>query len=73
MPPCHGGDRRFESGRARQTKNPILVIGFFVWADLSAMRTGARVAAVRSSRTRTGIYSEHAARSNHPVEPNKTY
>ena len=20
MPPCHGGDRRFESGRARQSK-----------------------------------------------------
>ena len=23
MPPCHGGDRRFESGQARQTKCPI--------------------------------------------------
>ncbi len=23
-PPCHGGDRRFKSGRARQKKTPIL-------------------------------------------------
>ena len=32
MPPCHGGDRRFESGRARQEKNPTYV-GSFSWGD----------------------------------------
>lgn len=26
MPPCHGGDRRFESGRARQTEFLILIL-----------------------------------------------
>ena len=30
MPPCHGGDRRFESGRARQTKKITLVVVFLV-------------------------------------------
>ncbi len=30
MPPCHGGDRRFESGRARQTKKITVVVVFLV-------------------------------------------
>ena len=33
MPPCHGGDRRFESGRARQSKKAILAIAFLLWPD----------------------------------------
>ena len=31
MPPCHGGDRRFESGRARQEKRPNRKMGLFSW------------------------------------------
>jgi hypothetical protein len=27
-PPCHGGDRRFDSGRARQQKDDLLVVLF---------------------------------------------
>jgi hypothetical protein len=29
MPPCHGGDRRFESGRARHRKRPSDLVGAF--------------------------------------------
>ena len=31
--PCHGEDRRFESGRARQIKCPT-VVGLFIFANL---------------------------------------
>ena len=30
MPPCHGGDRRFESGRARQYINPSKNWGLYI-------------------------------------------
>ncbi len=33
-PPCHGGDRRFESGRARQEKRVTLRVALFSWADI---------------------------------------
>jgi hypothetical protein len=29
MPPCHGGDRRFESGRARQQHKKATYYGWF--------------------------------------------
>ena len=36
MPPCHGGDRRFESGRARQIKKPTLKVVFLIWESFNS-------------------------------------
>jgi hypothetical protein len=38
MPPCHGGDRRFESGQIRQIKSPSSS-GVFYLASLIRIRT----------------------------------
>ena len=55
-PPCHGGDRRFKSGRARQCKCLIRVMGLLHWADLSVMWTGvARRAPVRVAKPRADL------------------
>ena len=72
-PPCHGGDRRFESGRARQ-KNTPMKVGVFFW---HVCRTAPAIASVAgviagadAKELRTGTCSEHSdcvLRSNHPV------
>ena len=38
MPPCHGGDRRFESGRARQIKI-LTLCEYFYLLDVDRIRT----------------------------------
>src|SRR4051812_42186396 len=64
MPPCHGGDRRFESGRARQVKTLSLSRGFYLdesagcIGDLLRKPAGSAEAQVRRRR-----------RSCYPVEP----
>ena len=37
MPPCHGGDRRFESGRARQNSKTITQDGFLFCTNHSSL------------------------------------
>ena len=64
-PPCHGGDRRFESGRARQKKR-LTDGGSFFLACLQALnRRSANTVSVDrllgGARTRAGACTEHAA------------
>jgi hypothetical protein len=40
MPPCHGGDRRFKSGRARQETRSIQKMGLFSCPGPTRIRTG---------------------------------
>ncbi len=56
-PPCHGGDRRFESGRARQDKTLSESWGFYLGQTSSVIRTGEAGAGAKEPRTE--VYFEH--------------
>lgn len=77
MPPCHGGDRRFESGRARQ-KIKYRLSWRFLFSAVPANRTGtfAVAKAVRRQDSRAEICFEHESqaprlKAENPVEPAK--
>ena len=59
MPPCHGGDRRFESGRARHIlQRPPSGGVFSIWASFNSRFE----TAVRSASSPAGVYSEDECR-----------
>ncbi len=55
MPPCHGGDRRFESGRARQNKCPSWRVGVFIRKASLRACLGIKTS---SRRERTGFMQQ---------------
>ena len=77
-PPCHGGDRRFKSGRARQVKCLSVSWGFLLGPDLDGTEHGDADLPVGKDANRRCIHDEHAQKSyfeharkwfckNHPV------
>ncbi len=58
MPPCHGGDRRFESGRARHRKrlNPC-DWGFFYFETCLVLRSDD--AGAFATKARRYLYRAH--------------
>ena len=77
MPPCHGGDRRFESGRARQEKTVTLCGGFFFWqtSDSDTNRRSAnkvsQIAGFGHQRLSQELVPRKPADVRYPVGPAK--
>jgi hypothetical protein len=71
MPPCHGGDRRFESGRARQIKNVTLCGVFYLGRRVCDVNRSTAQRPVRRSEQgeRRSAPEVCAIRSNHTPTP----